>query len=108
MLSAVPAWRVAGRLWLTAEVGGGTARVREVKVSTDYTQYAFNRWVGAYVIGAGVRVDVAAHVKAFAAYRYERTNQFTYDSFLPNGLQWETITDRPRMQGVTAGIAYHF
>lgn len=109
LVSFVPGVFLTDDVVVYADLGIGQGYITEKKESLNSSSYDFAEWVTGYSIGGGVSWEMTRQVSLFAVYRYTWYENFNYNSYLPDGRHWETITeDKVTTSSANVGIAVHF
>jgi opacity protein-like surface antigen len=103
-----PSWEFARDWRVFADIGVARGRVEERKSAPATSNYHFDDWVNAALIGIGVGYDVNERLSLTLGYRELHYDDLSYQSHLPDGTHTETIEDSPASSYTSIGVKYRF
>ena len=99
-----PAVHLLNRFRLFGELGIGSGYIEEKKDSFLRSRYDESRWLWGYRLGAGIGYEFMRDTEISVAYRYTGYEDFSYQTHLPDGTHWETVTDEPYSNQVVMSL----
>jgi len=106
VISFQPDIAVTKTLSLMLEAGIGQGLIKEKKDAPSSSRYDFSDWTTGYLAGVGLKYHFVAGVSFFVMYRYMAYDKIDYQTFLPDGTHWETVSDRPSSTTISLGFSW--
>jgi opacity protein-like surface antigen len=109
-LSIVPAFQLSERVSIFGELGyiNGDVNERKTSPSADRSSYDFSDWVDGRQWGLGLAFSLNPDWSLQAVYRETDYSDFDYKSYLPNGMNLESIKDSPEAESFGVGLIYTY